>query len=126
MTDRFAVGTGRCGSTLFTRMLDRHDAVVGLNEVFTGLDWGRRFVTHPVGGAEVADLLGTPNHVIDMVLGKGYDAEEVTYPFRPGDRYGRGDPMPWILHPGPPHRRPRRAVGRAPGAAGGAGRGADR
>jgi len=97
VTDRFAVVTGRCGSTLFTRMLDRHDAVVGLNEVFTGLDWGRRFVTHPVGGAEVADLLGTPNHVIDMVLGKGYDAEEVTYPFRPGDRYGRGDPMPWIL-----------------------------
>jgi len=97
MTDRFAVGTGRCGSTLLTKMLDRHSDVIGLNEVFTGLDWGRRFVTEPVDGAEVADLLNTPNHVIDMVLGKGYDAEEVTYPFRDGDRYRRGDPMPWIL-----------------------------
>ncbi len=94
---RFVVGTGRCGSTLLTKMLDQHGAVLGLNEVFTGLDWERRFVEDPVSGTEVADLLGTPNHVIDMVLGKGYDAEEVTYPFRSQDRYRRGDPMPWIL-----------------------------
>ncbi len=97
MTDRFVVGTGRCGSTLLTTMLDTHRDVVGLNEVFTGLDWGRRFTTDPVDGAFVAEVLGTPNHVIDLVLGKGYDAEEVTYPFRPTDRYRRGDPIPWIL-----------------------------
>jgi len=95
--DRFVVGTGRCGSTLLTKMLDSHRSACGLNEVFTGLDWGRRFTDQQVDGAWVADLLGTPNHVIDMVLGKGYDAEEVTYPFRPTDRYRRGDPMPWIL-----------------------------
>lgn len=94
---RFVVGTGRCGSTLLTKMLDEHTQLLGLNEVFTGLDWGRRFTAEPVTGAQVADILGTPNHVIDMVLGKGYDAEEVTYPFRPGDRYRRGEPMPWIL-----------------------------
>ena len=86
MTDRFVVGTGRCGSTLLTKMLDTHRDVIGLNEVFTGLDWGRRFTTDLVDGAWVADVLGTPNHVIDMVMGKGYDAEEVTYRFRPGDR----------------------------------------
>lgn len=97
MTDRFVVGTGRCGSTLLTRMLDAHDATLGLHEVFTGLDWDRRFAPGPVSGAEVAAVLGTPNQVVDTVIGKGYDADEVTYPFRPGDRYGRGEPIPWIL-----------------------------
>jgi hypothetical protein len=97
MTDRFVVGTGRCGSTLLSTMLDQHSATLGLNEVFTGLDWGRRFVDGDVPGAEVADILDTPNHVIDLVVGRGYDAEEVTYRFRDEDRYHRGDPIPWIL-----------------------------
>ena len=95
--DRFVVGTGRCGSTLLSTMLDQHSATLGLNEVFTGLDWGRRFVDGDVPGAEVADVLNTPNHVIDLVVGRGYDAEEVTYRFRDEDRYHRGDPIPWIL-----------------------------
>ncbi len=95
--DRFVVGTGRCGSTLMSKMLDQHAATLGLNEVFTGLDWGRRFVAGEVPGAEVADILDTPNHVIDLVVGRGYDAEEVTYRFRNEDRYHRGDPIPWIL-----------------------------
>lgn len=94
---RFAVGTGRCGSTLLSKMLDRHVAVVSLHEFFTGLDWGRRFGAVPVDGAHVADLVATPNRVIDLVVGRGYEAEEVTYPFRPTDRYRRGEPIPWIL-----------------------------
>lgn len=97
MIARFVVGTGRCGSTLLTRMLDQHRGLLGLNEVFTGLDWDRRFTTTPVTGAEVADILGTPNPVVDQVIGHGYDAEEITYRFRPEDRYRRGDPLPWIL-----------------------------
>ncbi|MGI9579088.1 MAG: sulfotransferase domain-containing protein [Microthrixaceae bacterium] len=95
--DRFVVGTGRCGSTLLTRMLSCHDELLGLNEVFTGLDWGRRFTTTPVSGVEVAEILGEPNSVVQMVTARGHEAEEVTYPFGPGSRYGRGDPVPWIL-----------------------------
>jgi len=94
---RFVVGTGRCGSTLLTRMLDVHPDLLGLNEVFTGLDWSRRFTPDPVDGSEVAAILGTPNRVIEMVTARGHDAEEVTYPFREDSRYGRGDPLPWIL-----------------------------
>ena len=94
---RFVVGTGRCGSTLLSRMLDEHPAIVSLYEVFTGLDWGRRFVDGEVSGEFVADLLATPQAVIDTVVGRGHDVEEVTYPFdRPGARYRRGDPMPWL------------------------------
>jgi hypothetical protein len=95
--DRFVVGTGRCGSTLLTRMLSRHRELLGLNEVFTGLDWGRRFTTVPVTGAEVAYILGEPNRVVQMVTARGHEAEEVTYPFGPDSRYRRGDPVPWIL-----------------------------
>lgn len=94
---RFVVGTGRCGSTLLTRMLDQHGGLLGLNEVFTGLDWGRRFTAEPVDGTYVADVLATPNDVIDLVLGHGYRAEEITYPFRETDRWRPGDDMPWIL-----------------------------
>lgn len=94
---RFVVGTGRCGSTLLTRMLDHHRLLVGLHEVFTGLDWGRRFAPGEHTGAEVADLLATPNDVIDRVIGEGHAVEEVTYPFdRPGARYQPGDPVPWL------------------------------
>jgi putative sulfotransferase len=97
VTDRFVVGTGRCGSTLLTRMLAEHRDVVGLNEVFTGLDWGRRFADGVHTGDEVADLLATPNPVTHDALSRGYDAEEITYPFRPTDRYRREDPLPWVL-----------------------------
>lgn len=95
--DRFVVGTGRCGSTLLTRMLSCHEALLGLNEVFTGLDWGRRFASGQVTGVEVAQVLGEPNRVVQMVTARGHEAEEVTYPFAPTSRYQRGDPVPWIL-----------------------------
>jgi hypothetical protein len=95
--DRFVVGTGRCGSTLLSRMLAEHREVVGLNEVFTGLDWGRRLADGVHTGRAVAELLATPNPVTHDALSRGYDAEEITYPFRPTDRYSRRDPLPWIL-----------------------------
>lgn len=95
--DRFVVGTGRCGSTLLTRMLSLHGGLLGLHEVFTGLDWGTRFTPEPVTGGEVAAILAAPNRVIQMVTARGHDAEEVTYPFRPTDRWRRGEPIPWVL-----------------------------
>ena len=94
---RFVVGTGRCGSTLLSRMLAEHPQVVSLHEVFTGLDWGRRFADGDHTGAEVADILATPNQVTRDALSRGYDAEEITYPFRTTDRYTRADPVPWVL-----------------------------
>ncbi len=94
---RFVVGTGRCGSTLLTRMLGEHPAVCPVNEFFTGLDWGRRFPDGPMTGDELADLIATPNDVTHQALQRGYRAEEITYPFRPGDRYRPDTPVPWVL-----------------------------
>ena len=94
---RFVVGTGRCGSTLLSRMLAQHREVVSLHEVFTGLDWGERFAEGVHQGAAVAEMLAAPNQVMTDVLSRGYRAEEVTYPFRPQDRFSPADPLPWIL-----------------------------
>jgi hypothetical protein len=94
--ERFIVGTGRCGSTLLSRMLALHPDVCSIFEFFTGLDWGRRFAPGSVSGPEFAELIARPQPVIDAVLRRGYAVEEVSYPFGRG-RFARGDTMPWIL-----------------------------
>lgn len=96
-TDRFVVGTGRCGSTLLTRALSLHRNLLGINEVFTGLDWGERFAAGDVPGSRAAEVLARPNPVISAVTARGHRAPEVTYPFRPTDRWAPGDQIPWIL-----------------------------
>jgi hypothetical protein len=94
--ERFIVGTGRCGSTLLSRMLAEHPDVCSIFEFFTGLDWGLRFAPGAVSGADFAALIARPQPVIDAVLRRGYAVEEVSYPFGRG-RHARGDTMPWIL-----------------------------
>lgn len=95
---RFVVGTGRCGSTLLSRMLRCHPRVLELSEFFVGLDWNRRFQSEPVSGEEYADLLRAPHPLVTLVLQRGHRPEEVTYPLgRTGARYLPSDPIPWPL-----------------------------
>lgn len=94
--DRFIVGTGRCGSTLLSRMVGEHPAVCSLFEFFTGLDQGRRFRSRPISGAEYAALVAAEQPMITAVLRRGYRVAEVTYPFGRG-RFSAGDGLPWIL-----------------------------
>jgi len=99
------VGTGRCGSTLLSRMLAEHPRVLGIFEFFNGLDASRRFGEAPLDGPALAELLAAEQPFINAVLRRGYAVEEVTYPFRSpgasrrgsGPRYERGDPVPWLL-----------------------------
>ncbi|MCP4903557.1 MAG: sulfotransferase, partial [bacterium] len=55
---RFVVGTGRCGSTLLSRMLSMNAKVLNVFELFSGIDQFFRFQTRPVEGAELAAQLG--------------------------------------------------------------------
>lgn len=96
--ERFIVGTGRCGSTLLSLLLAEHRDVVSIHEFFTGLDWSQRFRAGPVTGPELASIISAEQAVTSQVLGLGYTADEIQYPFgRPEARYAPGDPVPWLL-----------------------------
>lgn len=95
--DRFIVGTGRCGSTLLSRMLAENPATLSLFEYFNGLDVLTRFAGEPCGGEAFAALIGAEQPVLTAVLRRGYDAAEITYPFDTGGRYPRDSALPWIL-----------------------------
>jgi hypothetical protein len=97
-TPRFVIGTGRCGSTLLSRMLAEHREMAAVHECFTGLDWSRRFAPGLIDGPAVADLLGAEQPVTTEVLARGYTADEIAYPFgTPAARHRPGDPVPWLL-----------------------------
>ena len=96
--DRFVVGTGRCGSTLLSRMLSEHPDLLSLFEFFTGLDHTRRFATDPVDGPAFAALLAADQPVVTQALRRGYTAEEIVYPFGAAHaRYTMDDELPWLL-----------------------------
>jgi putative sulfotransferase len=95
--DRFVVGTGRCGSTLLSKMLAEHPAVLSLFEFFNGLDMTKRFGEEPMHGAAFAQLISQEHPFVTMVLRRGYEVDEIVYPFGPKSRYQRSDGLPWIL-----------------------------
>ena len=95
--DRFIVGTGRCGSTLLSRMLAQHDQALSIFELFNGIDAGRRFAPEPIDGEVFAELISAEQPFVTAVLRRGYDVAEIAYPFEDGGRYRRDDPLPWIL-----------------------------
>jgi len=94
--DRFIVGSGRCGSTLLSRMLAESPEVASLFEFFNGLEMGRRFGDAPAGGEEFAWLISQKHPFVTMVLSRGYDVPEIIYPFGSESRFQPGDGLPWI------------------------------
>ena len=53
---RFIIGTGRCGSTILSKMLDVHPHVAVLSEFLVALDAVRKFGERPVSGTELAEI----------------------------------------------------------------------
>lgn len=95
--DRFVVGTGRCGSTLLSRMLNESPEAASIFEFFNGLDMTRRFTHEPASGAEFAKLIAQEHPFVTMVLSRGYQVPEIVYPFGPRSRYQRHEGLPWML-----------------------------
>ncbi len=95
--ERFIVGTGRCGSTLLSRMLHESPEAASIFEFFNGLDMARRFSEDALDGPALAELIAAEQTFITMVLRRGYEVPEVTYPFGTGGRFSRDDALPWIL-----------------------------
>jgi hypothetical protein len=94
--DRFIVGTGRCGSTLLSRMLAEHPGALSVFELFNGIDMARRFAPEPISGESYGALIAAEQPFVTAVLRRGYEVAEIIYPFASG-RHRRGDPLPWIL-----------------------------
>lgn len=101
--DRFIVGTGRCGSTLLSRMIGLHPDVTSIFEYFNGFDMGTRLDPEPVDGAVFAERIAAEQPVLNAVVRRGYPVEEVKYPYSDAlegprhGRYGRADRLPWLL-----------------------------
>jgi hypothetical protein len=95
---RFVVGTGRCGSTLLSKMLAKNTAVCSIYELFSGIDFSFRFKPEPVSGPELAIRLREDHPMLTMTLKRGYEVPEVVYPFDDSSsQFDIGDPVPWIL-----------------------------
>lgn len=95
--DRFIVGTGRCGSTLLSRMLAQSPEMASLFEFFNGLP-GNRFAAGTVGGQDAWEIVSKPHPFVTMVTSRGHRVDEVSYPFdRPGMRYSAHDLVPWLM-----------------------------
>lgn len=94
----FVVGTGRCGSTLLSRMLSVNSRVLNVFELFSGIEPDFRFQTEPVSGEALAAQLRLDHPMLTMVMKRGGEVPEVVYPFDdPRSRYALGDPVPWAL-----------------------------
>lgn len=95
---RFIVGTGRCGSTLLSRMISMNTQVLNVFELFSGIDQFFRFERRDVPGPELAAQLRRDHPMLTMVMKRGGVVPEVVYPFEePSARHSLGDPVPWAL-----------------------------
>lgn len=95
---RFIVGTGRCGSTLLSRMLRCNPEILDISEFYSGLDWNRRFQSERMSGPEFFALISAPHPFITMAMERGYRPAEVSYPFeRAGARYREREAIPFVL-----------------------------
>ncbi|MDP9794785.1 hypothetical protein J2S43_003297 [Catenuloplanes nepalensis] len=92
------VGSGRCGSTLLSRLLRDHPDVLSVGELFTVLTAHQQDL--PLGemdGEAVWSLLTTPNPAMDALAAAGLAPPEMAYPYRTG-RHRPETGVPVIAH----------------------------
>lgn len=96
--ERFIIGTGRCGSTLLSKMLAVSPEMASIFEFFNGLHGTGRFTSESISAEAFWDAITQPHAFITLATSRGYRVDEVAYPFdRDGMRYGRSDYLPWLL-----------------------------
>ncbi len=96
MAPTFVISTGRCGSTLLSRMLRRHPEVLSLSELFSTLRARTPFDGSP-DGAEFWRMLSVPDPAMDVMVTAGLTVSELIYPYATG-RFDPARGVPLICH----------------------------
>ncbi len=93
---RFVQGTGRCGSTLLSKIFAENQKVLSLFEWFSGLDQFFRFRPDAVSWEALAHKINQDHPVLTEVLRRGLSVPEVTYPFGPDRQFKSvAEAVPW-------------------------------
>ncbi|GAA4902182.1 sulfotransferase family protein [Streptomonospora salina] len=77
------LGTGRCGSTMLSRIMVRHPEVLSLSELFRSLA-PDIFPEDTLTGAEFWELLSTPRPKPNVLVRNGIPSPEFSYPLGTG------------------------------------------
>jgi Sulfotransferase domain len=96
----FVVGTGRCGSTMLSRILHLHPGILSISEFFTALTDGWRNINlpaHDMNGQEFWKLISAPTAYLDSLIQAGFTMPELCYPYDSG-RFRPATGVPAISH----------------------------
>ena len=104
----FIVGTGRCGSTMLSKMVRQHPTCLSISEFFvTVSDLG--FLLEPIfspvsiDGEQFWHLIATSHPRVDLLLRHNLISNEVLYPMAVTSRYNQKTGLPAILQIMLPH-----------------------
>lgn len=98
MTLTIVVGSGRCGSTLLSRILREHPDVLSVSELFAALTIHQDEI--PLGeydGTEMWKILSASDSYLDALIQDGLMAPELCYPYGKG-RFSPATGVPVISH----------------------------
>jgi hypothetical protein len=91
----FIVGSGRCGSTMMSRVLREHPDVLSVSELFHHEDMVPTFDRPSIDGPEIWRWLSTPQPLIDALFSSG-TISEMRYPH--DGRFKPDTGIPLICH----------------------------
>ncbi|MCQ8827732.1 sulfotransferase [Streptomyces samsunensis] len=83
----FVVGTGRCGSTALSQVINLHPDVLSVNELFASIPDSKALAEAPLSGPEFWGYLSRPNAATNSLIKKGAIPPEFLYHRLPKRRF---------------------------------------